>query len=169
MRRSHRSRVCRRSRRRLRTNDALSAGCYVRRVQIIVLGAGAIGSLIGAKLSAQSEVILVGRGANFATAGLEHGFHVRLIASVEHRARYLAHRYGISTAEARLHNERCDAARRRYVRNTFNADVTIPTTDARFCSSSPPRDGGCCDASCRRYTLRRRMPWPALMPKASMS
>jgi 2-dehydropantoate 2-reductase len=64
MRRSHRSRVCRRSRRRLRTNDALSAGCYVRRVQIIVLGAGAIGSLIGAKLSAQSEVILVGRGAH---------------------------------------------------------------------------------------------------------
>ena len=36
----------------------------LRHMQIVVLGAGAIGSLIGAKLSAQNEVILVGRAAH---------------------------------------------------------------------------------------------------------
>lgn len=79
------------------------------------------------ELASAGHVILVGRGANFATAGLEQGFHVRLIAPVEHRARYLARRYGISDVEARAHNERCDAARRRYVRTTFDADVNDPT------------------------------------------
>lgn len=78
-------------------------------------------------LASVGHVVLVGRGANFATAGLEQGFHVRLISSVEHRARYLARRYGISDAEARAHNERCDAARRRYVRTTFDADVNDST------------------------------------------
>lgn len=79
------------------------------------------------QLATAGHVILVGRGANFATAGLEGGIHVRLVASVEHRARYLARFYGISETEARAHNARCDAARRRYVRKTFNADVTDPT------------------------------------------
>ncbi|MEO6002523.1 MAG: cytidylate kinase family protein [Opitutus sp.] len=78
------------------------------------------------QLAGAGHVILVGRGANFATADLVGGFHVRLIASVEHRASYLARRYGISESEARAHNDRCDAARRRYVRATFNTDVTDP-------------------------------------------
>ena len=78
------------------------------------------------QLATDGHVILVGRGANFATARIEGGFHVRLVASVEHRARYLARRYGIADSEARTHNERCDAARRRYVRSTFNADLADP-------------------------------------------
>lgn len=78
------------------------------------------------QLAAAGHVILVGRGANFATAGLSHGTHVRLIAPAEHRARYLAQLYNLSEDEARARNAKCDAARRSYVRATFNADVADP-------------------------------------------
>jgi cytidylate kinase len=77
-------------------------------------------------LAQQGHVVLVGRGANFATAGLPNGLHVRLVASEEHRARYLAQRYNIPEAEALAHNRRGDAARRRYVKTNFNADVDDP-------------------------------------------
>lgn len=78
------------------------------------------------ELATTGQVVLVGRGANFATAGLKNGIHVRLVASAEHRARYLAGFHGISVAAALAHNARCDVARRRYVRATFGADVSDP-------------------------------------------
>ena len=78
------------------------------------------------QLAARGNVILVGRGANFATAGIGDGIHVRLVAPSDYRARYYAQRFGISEAEAMLHNVRCDAARRRYVRAHFNADIADP-------------------------------------------
>jgi cytidylate kinase len=78
------------------------------------------------QLAAGGHVVLVGRGANFATAGLPHGTHVRLIAPREHRARYLAGLYNISAAEAMVRNAKCDSARRSYVRATFGADVADP-------------------------------------------
>jgi cytidylate kinase len=77
-------------------------------------------------LAARGHVILVGRGANFATHDLPNALHVRLIAPVEARARYLAGLYNISEAEARSYNARCDAARRRYVKAYFDADVAAP-------------------------------------------
>ncbi len=79
------------------------------------------------QLAARGNVILVGRGANFATAGIGDGIHVRLVAPADYRARYYAQRFGISEAEAMLHNARCDAARRRYVRAHFNADIADPS------------------------------------------
>lgn len=78
------------------------------------------------QLAQRGQVILVGRGANFATAGMPGGLHVRLVASVEHRAKYLARLYNISEAEALIHNAKCDAARRRYVKTNFNAEVDDP-------------------------------------------
>jgi cytidylate kinase len=78
-------------------------------------------------LAARGHVILVGRGANFATQDLPHGLHVRLVAPVDARARYLAQLYNISAAEARTYNARCDAARRRYVTAYFDADVAAPS------------------------------------------
>lgn len=78
------------------------------------------------RLAAGGRVILVGRGANFATAGIAGGIHVRLVAPPAHRARYYAQRFGVSEAEALLHNARCDAARRRYVSAHFNAAVENP-------------------------------------------
>jgi cytidylate kinase len=78
------------------------------------------------QLATGGNVILVGRGANFATAGIGDGIHVRLVAPADYRARYYAQRFGLSEAEARAHNAKCDAARRRYVRAHFNADIADP-------------------------------------------
>jgi len=77
-------------------------------------------------LARTGNAIFVGRGANFATATVEDGVHVRLIGSVDSRARFLAAQYNISEAEARKLNEECEARRRRYVRATFDADIDDP-------------------------------------------
>lgn len=77
-------------------------------------------------LARRGHCILVGRGGNFATADLRGGVHVRLVASADHRARYLAKRYNISEIEARVRNARCEAARNRYVRANYNEDATNP-------------------------------------------
>ncbi len=78
------------------------------------------------QLAKTGHVILVGRGANFATTGLAGGIHVRLIAPAEQRARYYAQRFHVSEAEALAHNAKCDAARRRYVKAHFNAEIADP-------------------------------------------
>ncbi len=72
------------------------------------------------------HAILVGRGANFATSSVPNGLHLRLVASPHHRAAAMARRQGMDIAEAMEFNRRQDAARSRYVRSTFNADVTSP-------------------------------------------
>jgi cytidylate kinase len=77
-------------------------------------------------LAKDGQAILVGRGANFATAGLGGGIHVRLVAPADYRARYYAQRFGVTAADALAHNAKCDAARRRYVQAHFNADVADP-------------------------------------------
>jgi cytidylate kinase len=79
------------------------------------------------RLARQGHVVLVGRGANFATAGLPGGVHVRLLASSEYRARYYAQLYSLSEQEAQAFNVKRDAAARRYVRSTFNADIGAPS------------------------------------------
>lgn len=79
-------------------------------------------------LAQRGNVILVGRGASFATAGLVHGIHVRLVAPASHRAKYLTQRYGITEKEALHLNARCDRARRGYVKAYFNADDRDPRT-----------------------------------------
>ena len=78
------------------------------------------------QLARSGHTILVGRGANFATADLPNGIHVRLVAPAAHRAKYLAELYGISEAVAYGHNARCNTARRRYVAAHFNANVADP-------------------------------------------
>jgi cytidylate kinase len=75
------------------------------------------------RLAATGYVVLVGRGANFATRNLPGGLHVRLVAPPDHRARFLAQQYNISVASAATHNARCDAARRRYVKAAFGTDI----------------------------------------------
>ena len=80
------------------------------------------------RLARGGHVILVGRGANFATAGIPGGFHVRLVAPVADRARYYAQRFGVSETEALLLNAKCDAARRRYVAAHFNTAIENPSS-----------------------------------------
>jgi len=77
-------------------------------------------------LAESHHAILVGRGANFATRRMEGGVHVRLVAPAEYRARYLALLYDMSERDALILNAKRDAARRRYVKATFSADVDDP-------------------------------------------
>ncbi|MBI2517864.1 MAG: cytidylate kinase-like family protein [Opitutae bacterium] len=77
-------------------------------------------------LAKGGQVILVGRGANFATVGIAGGVHVRLIAPPENRARAWAEFKGIPEAEALAQIAKVDAARRRYASRTFNADQENP-------------------------------------------
>ncbi|MBM3854434.1 MAG: cytidylate kinase-like family protein [Verrucomicrobia bacterium] len=79
------------------------------------------------RLARAGQAILLGRGANFATLDLPHGIHVRLIAPASYRDARVARLLEIDPAEASTRNAECDAARRRYVRSTFNADVADPT------------------------------------------
>lgn len=78
------------------------------------------------KLARTGRAILVGRGANYAAASIANGVHVRLVASVSHRAATMAKQQQITEEEARSLNVRQDAARERYVRSTFNAEVGAP-------------------------------------------
>src|SRR5258708_10866794 len=52
-------------------------------------------TLFRSQLAKDGQVILVGRGANFATAGLGGGIHVRLVAPADHRASYYAQRFNV--------------------------------------------------------------------------
>lgn len=72
------------------------------------------------------HAILLGRGANFATADLPGGVHVRLVAREAYRDACAARRQGIGLNEASAWNARRDAARRRYVKANFSANIADP-------------------------------------------
>lgn len=78
-------------------------------------------------LARTGHAILLGRGANFATAGLGQGVHVRVVAPVAYRAQRTADVLGLGLNAGATHNALRDAARRRYVRSMFEADVSDPT------------------------------------------
>jgi cytidylate kinase len=78
------------------------------------------------RLARLGHCILIGRGANFATAGLKQGVHLRLIGSPESRALHVASLLRMSIEDATARNMRADVARRRYVRQTFGRDIDDP-------------------------------------------
>lgn len=79
------------------------------------------------ELARAGHAVLLGRGANFATRTIPHGVHVRLVAPVEWRAARTARLLSIDRVAAAEHNAQRDAARARYVRATFGADIADPT------------------------------------------
>lgn len=78
------------------------------------------------QLASGGHVILLGRGARFATADVASGVHLRLIGPPALRAAQTSRLRGISFEMAEAENAARDAARRRYVRANFGADVTDP-------------------------------------------
>jgi cytidylate kinase len=84
-------------------------------------------NLLIRQLAGSGRCIIIGRGANFATAALPHGMHLRLIGDPDDRARHMARQLDVSLSEARNRNAHRDAARRRYVNMNFNRDVSDPT------------------------------------------
>jgi cytidylate kinase len=78
------------------------------------------------ELAANGHVVLIGRGGNFVTSGLPGGVHVRLIAPLPFRTRHMMRiRHLGEEASERLNLEK-DAARARYVRASFAADIADP-------------------------------------------
>ncbi|MFT3869625.1 MAG: cytidylate kinase-like family protein [Nibricoccus sp.] len=78
------------------------------------------------RLARGGFAIFVGRGANFATAGISHGVHVRLVGPVPHRAKHIARLQQMDETEATGYNAKRDLARERYVRTHFNANIADP-------------------------------------------
>lgn len=79
------------------------------------------------RLARAGHAILLGRGGAFATANLPHGVHIRLVASEAYRAANTARWLSLDPTNAAAHNAQRDAARARYVRSTFGADIADPT------------------------------------------
>jgi cytidylate kinase len=79
------------------------------------------------RLARGGYAILVGRGANFATATIAHGVHLRLISPADQRAKHMARLRQMSEPEARTFNARRDLARERYAHTHFDAAITDPT------------------------------------------
>jgi cytidylate kinase len=78
------------------------------------------------RLARSGYAIIVGRGANFATKGIEHGVHLRLIAPADYRAKHIARLQQLNEAEAHTVNTRRDLARERYVHTYFDASIKDP-------------------------------------------
>ncbi len=79
------------------------------------------------RIARGGHAILLGRGANFATADLPGGVHVRLVAREAYRDACAARCRGVELSEASAWNAHRDAARRRYVKANFSANIADPT------------------------------------------
>jgi cytidylate kinase len=78
------------------------------------------------RLARSGHAILLGRGAAFATADIPGGVHVRLVAPPAHRDACATRLLNTDLGEATAWNAGRDAARQRYVRATFSANIADP-------------------------------------------
>jgi cytidylate kinase len=72
------------------------------------------------------NVVIIGRAANVVTQDAAHAFHVRLVGSLEARVRRVQQRDSLARADAVEQVRRIDAARRRYVKKYYAADIDDP-------------------------------------------
>ena len=77
-------------------------------------------------LAARGDVIIVGRGGFRVLQGSPQVLHVRVVAPWEVRAQRVAKRSDIALAVATTRVQTDDAARERFVKLFYNADVTDP-------------------------------------------
>jgi cytidylate kinase len=78
------------------------------------------------RLAQRGHVILIGRGSNLITSGMENVFHVRLVGSLDKRIAHIQQTHGLDRKAAieLIHTE--DRGRRRYLRKYFDADPDEP-------------------------------------------
>ena len=77
-------------------------------------------------LAQLGNAILVGRGANVITLGLENVFHVRLVGSEDQRVALVESFYDLKPKAARAFMNKEDRARRRFLKKYFNKDIDDP-------------------------------------------
>ncbi len=88
-------------------------------------------------------VVVVGRGSNF-IVGLDHGFHVRVVAPRESRIQRLMDREGVGRREAEREVSACDRVRSEFTRRTFGRSADDPLAyDVVVNSDSMPPDAAC--------------------------
>lgn len=78
------------------------------------------------RLAEIGHCILVGRGANIILAKCNSALHVRLVGSLDRRIERVAKDQQLEPAVAREYIKTEDAARRRYLRSYFDADIDDP-------------------------------------------
>lgn len=78
------------------------------------------------RLAELGNVILIGRGANVITRGLEHVFHVRLVAPLENRLESMQQSRHMSKKEALAFIQTEDKGRRRYLKKYFHKNIDDP-------------------------------------------
>lgn len=76
-----------------------------------------------AALAARGDVILVGRGANFALRWFRQGLHVRITGSLEARVRQLNKIWNVPLEIARQRIHAIDGDRRAFIRQHFRKDI----------------------------------------------
>ena len=78
------------------------------------------------RLAQMGCVILVGRGANIITAGLENAFHVRLIGSLPKRIERVQKVYDLDRPDALRFIDKEDRGRARYLKEHFGKKINDP-------------------------------------------
>lgn len=78
------------------------------------------------RLAEAGNAIIVGRGANVVSAGIEHAVHIRFVGERKHRVRYFAKLHNFSLEEAADEVAKRDRARKRYLKANFRCDIEDP-------------------------------------------
>jgi Cytidylate kinase-like family len=78
------------------------------------------------QLARMGKVVIVGRGGNIITSKLRNVFHVRLIAPLEDRVKYIMDVHSLNRNDAEAYIKKEDAARRKYLKSNFSKDVENP-------------------------------------------
>jgi len=103
----------------------------------------------------RGHAILVGRGGNFATCGIEGGLHVRLISPESDRLQRMIETRSMTPDAARSTLRKTDAARAHYVRAVFNQDVAERTSYDLEVNVSSFTEAACLEVVA--YALERRL------------
>jgi hypothetical protein len=77
-------------------------------------------------LAANGHAIIVGQGGNFITAGLRAGIHLRLVAPLEHRIKYVAERDGIPLNAAAARIAESEKSRDQFYRRYWPGKLVSP-------------------------------------------
>ena len=78
------------------------------------------------QLARMGKVIIVGRGGNIITLKLKNVFHVRLIAPLENRIKYIMDVQKMNRQDAEAYIKKEDLARRNYLKSNFSRDIENP-------------------------------------------
>jgi len=78
------------------------------------------------QLARMGKVVIVGRGGNIITSKLKNAFHVRLIAPLKNRIKYIMDVNKMNRQDAEVNIKKEDVARRKFLKSNFSRDSENP-------------------------------------------